>query len=331
MVGVGDRRGGQRQNGSFHHFWSAATMSNQHLPAELLDHVVDFLYGSRNALESCCLVSKSWIPRARKHIFADIKFTAGGLKLWKTMFPDPSTSPACYTKVLHLTHPLAVAAKDREGGWISTFNRVVHFELDAFNVQPSRSGLSLAPFRGFSPAIKSLRLVFDTFGSSQAFDLIYSFPLLEDLAVISFGIWIGSNDFDDQTTAILPSISPSFTGCLKLDLRTQASFVASQLLSLSNGLHFRKLHFTLNEQKDTSQITALVEECCFTLESLEVVCELFSMVISHRCPQWPLISVCRQRAIGVDRPLESHTTQRHGIRVRKAPALDRHGSPNHHT
>ena len=285
-------------------------MSNARLPEELLDDIVDLLHDSGDTLKSCCLVSKLWIPRARKYLFATIKFTPEDLQLWKTTFPDPSTSPACYTKALLLKFPLTVAAADREGrGWISTFNRVVHFEVDALDVDLNWSSftLSLAPLYGFSPAIKSLRLSFYTVPSWQIFNLIYSFPLLDDLAVTSTSALVGNSDFNDRTTTIQPLISPSFTGSLELRLGFQMEYVASRLLSRSGGFHFRKLRSTLREERDTSQITALVKECRFTLESLEVVSKLNSTFICHRRPQRSLISVCRPHANGVNRPLESHT------------------------
>ena len=76
-------------------------MSDPPLPEELLDSVVDFLYDERDALKSCCLVSKSWIPRTLEHIFAQVEFFGTeNLESWKTTFPDPSTSPACYAKSL---------------------------------------------------------------------------------------------------------------------------------------------------------------------------------------------------------------------------------------
>src|ERR1700753_246461 len=52
---------------------TATIMSGPRLPAELLDHIADLLR-DRETLESCCLVSKSWIPRARKHLFACVAF-----------------------------------------------------------------------------------------------------------------------------------------------------------------------------------------------------------------------------------------------------------------
>ena len=44
------------------------------LPQELLDLVFDHLRHDRSVLESCCLVSKSWVPQARRFLFAHIWF-----------------------------------------------------------------------------------------------------------------------------------------------------------------------------------------------------------------------------------------------------------------
>ena len=47
---------------------SCKQMPPPDLPGELLDHTVDHLYDARVTLKSCCLVSKSWVPRTRKHL-----------------------------------------------------------------------------------------------------------------------------------------------------------------------------------------------------------------------------------------------------------------------
>ena len=74
-------------------------MPDPRLPPELLDHVLDLLRYEKRVLGSCCLVSKSWIPRTRKHLFANVRFEIErDLESWKKVFPDPSTSPTCYTK-----------------------------------------------------------------------------------------------------------------------------------------------------------------------------------------------------------------------------------------
>ena len=135
-------------------------MSNLTLPAELLDHIVDHL-DTICALRSCCLVSKSWIPRARRHLFAKIKFdTRQKLHSWKRTFPDPLTSPACYANTLSIDCFRAVTATDAEaGGWIRGFSRVVHLEVGGFrrSLSPhskdsrSLSNLSAWTFLPFRP------------------------------------------------------------------------------------------------------------------------------------------------------------------------------------
>lgn len=95
------------------------------------------------------------------------------------MFPDPSTSSAYYTKYLFIECPQEVVAADaEEGGWIRGFSRVVELEMDDKFVKPT---FSLIPFYALSPAITSLDIKFSTASSSQVSDLIYSFPLLENL------------------------------------------------------------------------------------------------------------------------------------------------------
>ena len=80
------------------------TMLTPHIPSELLDQIVSLLRNSKRALMDCCLVSKSWVPHTRRHLFAVIRFDTGErLRSWKDTFPDPSTFPARYTKI-RITH-----------------------------------------------------------------------------------------------------------------------------------------------------------------------------------------------------------------------------------
>ena len=107
-----------------------------------------------------------------------------------------------------------------------------------------------------------------------------SFPLLDDLRVVAWRI--ASNGVsDDQETAVQSLVSPPFTGFLELDLNTGLDFVASWLLSLPGGLHFRSLHLTLYRLRDNVPATALVEGCGFTLESLEIAREMSGLFIHY--------------------------------------------------
>ena len=75
-------------------------------PLEPLDLIIDFLHGDPVALKSCCIVSKSWAPRARLYLFAHVVFHADPrtdlpqIRQWAKTFPDPSNSSARYTRSL---------------------------------------------------------------------------------------------------------------------------------------------------------------------------------------------------------------------------------------
>ena len=246
-------------------------MSTPRLPEELLDYVVDFLHNAPDDLKSCCLVSKSWIPRARSHLFAEVRFSAEGLQSWKNLFPDPSISPACYTETLLIGFPLVVTAADaEEGGWIPTFSRVVSFEIADPGRHVYERVASLALFHGFSPVVKSLRVTCIVFQPSPILDLVLSFPLLEDLAFVTHDTNALWGKFDGQPAAIQPSIPPKFTGSLNIALARGMGPFARRLLSLPSGIRFRGLDLEWSNEKDISWTTALMEGCCSTLESLRI-------------------------------------------------------------
>ena len=259
-------------------------MSSPRLPTELLDQTVDILQDSTNALKSCCLVSKSWIPRVRKHLFANTAFrTPRDLKSWKSMFPDPSTSPARYTKSLFVKLPLVVTASDaEEGGWIRTFSRVVHFNVDIDGTKDWEY-LILIPFHGFSPAIKSLLISFSNFPPSRIFNLINSFPLLEDLSVITLNFFLITEGYNlNPRQAETPSSSPPvFTGCLKLSLGCGMDDIVSRLLLQPDGIRFRKLDLSWEFKDDISSTRKLVAMCYSTLESLSIQNSLGGMFVLH--------------------------------------------------
>jgi hypothetical protein len=243
------------------------------LPAEMLDHVADHLHDKPETLKQCCLVSKSWIPRTRKHLFADIKFyTAEKLQSWKATFPDSSTSPARYTKNLFVGCPEVVTAADAEGGgWITCFCCVVSLRLSTPMLGTGPPS-SLVPFHGFSPALKSLNVGFTVVPLPQIFNLVLSFPLLEDLTVVvSHDLTIDDGDGSDWLlTTAQPSNPPMFTGSLELLLNGGMESAACKFLSLPSGIHFRKLSLPWVCEEDRLVIMALVEGCAHTLESLNI-------------------------------------------------------------
>ena len=274
-------------------------MSNPHLPPEILDHIVDLLQDDSEALKECCLVSKSWIPRTRTYLFAEVNFpTVRHIRSWRRTFPDHSTSPARYVKTLStlckttgVDVEVGVGAEVDVGDWIGTFSRVVHLWLGG-SKPPTHCGevtvvtpICMAPlhksafvsFCGFSPVLRSLRVASFVILSPHLFNLVLSFPLLEDLAVGAHGVWTVDNvvwvhnesDSDELSTVIQPQISPAFTGSLALSPGGM-EYVSRGLLSLPGGIHFRKLTMRWYYEDGPSLITALIEKCCHTLEFLDI-------------------------------------------------------------
>lgn len=55
-------------------------MTVPHLPAELTDHVIDYLHNDPRALAACALTCRQWLPAARYHVFGDITLCASTCK-----------------------------------------------------------------------------------------------------------------------------------------------------------------------------------------------------------------------------------------------------------
>ena len=264
----------QASSGSFSHL-AETTMSNPYLPSEILNHTVDLLHDERGTLKKCCLVSKSWVPRTRKHLFADVQFiSASDLVSWKKMFPDIANSPGHYTQTLFFGCPRALTASDAdEGGWIRAFSSLKGLNVDDRDGYPRglrASDVSLAPFRKFSSTLKSLRVGIILLPYPGLFDFILSFPLLEDLGLA------GHDDPSPNTKdplglhTVIPSTSPPFIGSLVFHIGGRAADVARQLLDLPSGLHFRWLTLLWDRETDISWIAELVVKCSRTLESLSI-------------------------------------------------------------
>ena len=110
---------------------TGTTMSDPRLPPEISDHIVDLLHDQPETLKRCCLVSRSWVQRTRKHLFGEIVFPyLTELRAWKNAFPDPDNSPAKYTRLLSFgsTEALIVVVEGRDY-WTRVFHHVVGLTL----------------------------------------------------------------------------------------------------------------------------------------------------------------------------------------------------------
>jgi len=252
-------------------------MTNPYLLQEILDDIIDLLHDEPETLKRCCLVSKSWAPRARKHLFARIEFQSPSeLESWKKTFPDVGNSPGYHARTLFVGCVQLVTPSDgEEGGWIRAFSGVKSLGLDGgdqYNRGLRASEISLVPFRELALTLKSLRMGRIYLPYAGLFDFIISFPLLEDLSLtgVDDPHFDGYRSLDGLAQTVIPSTSPPLTGSLDFHVLGGAGDIARQLLDLPNGLRFRKLALLRDHEMDVWWITELVARCSHTLESLDV-------------------------------------------------------------
>jgi len=259
-------------------------MSNQHLPPEIVDHIVDDLHEETQTLRDCCLVAKSWVSRTRKHLFGDIKLTSSKvLESWKNTFPDPSNSPARHTLALIIDCPEVITAADaEEGGWIQAFSRVVHLVVRSCVKDGT---ISFAPLYGFSPILKSLHVSSPMPQGPQLSGLVLSFPLLEDLTLICRDQFL--NEGLNVTQADVPETSPPFTGSLEIQPFGGLGITARRLLDLPNGLHFRIFGFAWIKAEDIRWTADFLTRCSHTLERLYIVHQFCASAL---VPSWTFYS-----------------------------------------
>jgi len=250
------------------------------LPPEILDFIVDHLRDEPATLKTCCLASKSWIHRTRKHLFAHVEFCATDPRVesWVETFPDPTNSPAHHTRTLSIVYPVYYPhlIKAAHADTLSSFCSVVHLHVNVSRWYGER--VPLVPLHGLSPVLRSLRLTSVAVPDSEIFGLICSFPLLEDLALRI----INPEPRDGRWTT--PWTSPRLTGSLELSKGMGGiQPTTRRLLDLPNGLHFTTITVPWLCEQDITSTTDLVSRCLETVQSLKVT--------NHFPRTFPLVSV----------------------------------------
>jgi len=219
----------------------------------------------------------SWVPRAQRHLFADIRFGSGGssIQSWIAAFPDPSSSPAHYTRRLRIFDcDIAAVAT-----WIHPFRHIV--ELRVKPLSRSRSvPTSLAQLRGLSPTLRSLYIYTSYIPHLDLLGFICSFPLVEDL---NLQYVTATGGIDNRSIDLA---SPKFTG--NLYILSVDSSAARGLLALPCGLRFTKIIInSVRAAGYAGLVNDLVSKCSGTLEFLKV-----SPPYQRTFPSTPMVNRC---------------------------------------
>ena len=234
------------------------------LPPEILDLIIDHLRDEPITLESCCLVSKSWVLRTSRHLFARVEFDPGKspIESWMKTFPDPSNSPAIYTRSLSISDLQNFTASGSSlQTWVCAFRNLEHMNINAtwsMGVQ----GV-LLPLHGLSPTLRSLSFACRAIQLPEVFDFVCSFPSLEDLELTAVAR-------QGPDTWAIPQTSPKFTGVLHLGIGTKFAMQSAvrHLINLPHGLRFSEIF--ADGLWSTDLTTDLVPRCLDTLETLRI-------------------------------------------------------------
>ena len=294
------------------------------LPPEIFDLIVEHLCEEQATLKVCSVVSKSWVPCARRHLFARVEFHRinSRFESWMKAFPDPSNSPAYHTRHLSICHKSGlVAAATVAHTWIRAFCNIVNLTVEIKAWWDGNA--SLVPLHALSSTLKSLRFAHYSVPHSEVFSLICSFPSPEDLELVGFGP-------EETDMPALPSTSPKFTGTLSLSRMDGARFDIKPLLALPGGLHFTTIKIRCAAD-DLESITSLVSVCCGTLETICIMQNLRGAPSLTRTVEYlTMISGSRSIAdINSARSLQGHESQESGVPGRKAKcSVDIHSAPD---
>lgn len=239
-------------------------------PPELLDHIVDNLHDQRAGLLACGVVSKSLVPRTRRHILAHVEFIGdeSPIESWMKAFPDPSNPPAHYTQSLAIIGTqfvIAAGTVTGAGRWIHAFHNVVHLSVDTPNLQLENDAqISLVPLHGLSPTAKPLHMC-----SAYLPHTVFSVSCAPFLS-LKISLWTVLPKFRPEEWET-PLTSPRLTGSLGLYVVTEGiSLLIHRLLGLSSGPNFRKVVLSCVREEDFRATMDLVSRCSGTIESFNV-------------------------------------------------------------
>ena len=197
--------------------------------------------------------------------------------MWEKVFPDPTNSPAYYTRILTID----LDGEDAEDcNWVRGFSRVEELSLSATDTFST----SFIPFYHLSCSLVSLHVSSDVI-HPQVFGLIHSLPLLQDLTLTGYDIADLDDRFDGPQNTVLPLTSPPLTGSLRVFMEEEITSAARRLLDLPNGLHFREIRLSTYKEEDVYSIAELVATCSETLECLYITFGVDSEIDSSYLPQ----------------------------------------------
>ena len=233
--------------------------STPRLPQELLDEIMDQLAADSISLRRCSTAARAFVPSCRRHLFSKVVFRSHNLPSWKTTFPDPSTSPAPYTREMHVH--LAPDAPTPLAEYMPYFSNVRDLTLIGGRCESHEWTSSMGRF---PVSIRSLTMKFVSVTNVQVLGIMGQLPNLDDFSLCIFK----GNGFPDGVGEILKG---RYGGKLELLLMDDLhAGIVRSLLEAPEGLGFKSVGAFCNAEGDFPVYADLVSACQDTLAHLDI-------------------------------------------------------------
>ena len=242
------------------------------IPNEILDEILNHLIADSgscdDSLRSCSLVSKSWVPSCRRHLFHTIILSSRNVAKWLKTFPVPQESPAHYVKDLRFSFGGRYGAPEKFSKHTTWFTNVEEMVLTmtATSSPPKTSFPARLPQSVTSLTIRAGNSGVDLM---QMQDIMAGLPNLNGLILL--GPFIARSKSKKLLSGSWAVLRGRFGGGLQIRNGYTNKYVVDMLLETPTGLHFTELQVYAGHAC-LFQTVRLAETCCKTLVSLFFSC-----------------------------------------------------------
>ena len=174
----------------------SSSATSAHLPQELVDTVIDELKNDIGSLRACSLISKPWVYRSRKYLFATVNLPTFLLRRWQDTIPtNPVELPDPHYHVQSLslypsTGSAAFCIPETFVNHLSSFTQVSRLTItnslwEEWTNAFSDRALVSRYFGGFGRTLRRLELTRVYLNMAVLEGLLDIFPWLEEILIFS--------------------------------------------------------------------------------------------------------------------------------------------------
>lgn len=230
-------------------------------PQDIVEEVLDYLTTDPSTLQSCALVSKSWILPSRRHLFRTVLLTSKDMTRWLGTFPVPEDSPARHVR------DLSLSIGKRDNGPKGFFEHIPLFtsvERVTLLVDERSQPLSIPSFWKLPQSATSLTIRTDAaVRLVQLRNLMAQLPNLDDLSLSGNLVAVNRK----MLLGMGAALKGRFRGKLQLLNGYASESVVDTLLEVPTGLRFTEVQVSSTHECLLPTVR-LAEACSETLEKL---------------------------------------------------------------